>query len=238
MRKTKESTDKTSKKIEKKLSKRKLIRLSRKERSTDPQKVRQDKFTAWVDTLPEFDVAPRTWQFWRDSFLIFMIGSFLGHVFEYILSVGLVELHPDWVITITPVIAEPFGFGMVAIMWTIYPLVKKHKIGTIGAYIAGAGLATLIEFVCAAVIVVTLGHNPYWDYSGVTRFNLYGFVCLHNALLFGVGAIGLIYSLYPIIAKWLNRFSDKLINSAAIILMVWYAASLACQMLLGFRLIL
>lgn len=238
MKKHKKSTDKKHQKTAKKDSRHKSVHLLPQKRPKAPHETRQEKFQAWVDTLPEFEIEPKTWEFWRDSFLIFIIGSFVGHFFEYILSIGLVEIHPGWTIAPTPLIAEPFGLGMMAIMWIIYPLVKKHKLGTFGTYIAGALLATTIEFVCAAVIVVVLGSNPYWDYTEVTRFNLYGFVCLHNGLLFGVGALGTIYYFYPAIAKWIDRIGNKIVNPTAIILAIWYVASLACSFFFGFRIIL
>jgi len=200
--------------------------------------VRYERFHAFVDSLPEFEFAPKTWQFWRDSFLIFLLGSFIGHVFEMILWLGLVNQNPDWQLPWMPFIAEPFGLGALAIIWFIYPLVKSHKVGVFGAFVSGAFVATAVEFLCAATIVAILGHNPYWDYSTVTQFNLFGFVCLHNALGFGLGALVYIYFFFPWFDKWLDRLGKAPINVIAIALVAWYVASRLSQLLFGFPLFL
>lgn len=218
--------------------KEKSSRFFRKKSSKESQLTRQERFDSWVDALPEFDVALKTWKFWRDSILIFFIGSFVGHVFEVIIWLAMVSSNPAWQLPLIPIIAEPFGFGAMLIMWFVYPLVKKHKLGAVGSYIFGALLATTVEFVCAAVITGVLGHNPFWDYSGTTYFNLFGFVCLHNSLLFGVGALYFIYSLYPWLAKWISRLGNKTVNIITVILLLVYGASLVCYALFGFRLIL
>jgi uncharacterized membrane protein len=164
--------------------------------------------------------------------------SFFGHVFETILWVGINGDANGWHLALIPMAAEPFGFGALAILWFIYPLVRSHKLGVFGTFIAGAILTTAIEFICAAVIVAFLGSNPYWDYSTITPFNLFGFVCLHNALGFGLMTLIFVYFGFP----WLDRVMEKIgrirMNTVFWVLFVSYAVSLAAQTIWGVRIIL
>ena len=54
-------------------------------------------------------------------------------------------------------------------------------------------------------------HNRWWDYSK-QKFNINGRVCLKNALLFGIGAIAIVYLLNPIFNKFYYMIDFKILK--------------------------
>ena len=78
---------------------------------------------------------------------------------------------------------RPYGFGALALIWVVYPLVKNNKASALTVFVISCFLGGIVEFICAAAIVaVTPDHtNVFWDYSD-QPFNLFGFVCLKNCL--------------------------------------------------------
>jgi len=166
-------------------------------------------------------------QFWRNLFLYFWCFSLLGHIIEILLAPlsNLIGLRPTPASTIPLFsIAIPYGLGAVALLLLLYPLVQKKRINIIVAFIASALITTVIEFICAGLLVVFTGHNYFWDYSN--RFmNLYGFVCLGNSLMFGLGSVITLWWIFPWTEKVLTRVREHYINIAFWILFIGYILS-------------
>ncbi|MDR1197038.1 MAG: putative ABC transporter permease, partial [Candidatus Nomurabacteria bacterium] len=170
--------------------------------------------------LPEYTPNPRSLRFWRDSFLYFWIFSLIGHFLEYP-WIWLMNLFGEG-LSYPPlfVIAAPYGFGVLGILWFIYPIFRNRKIGIVSAYIYGVLICTAIEFVCALVVFLTYGHNPFWDYSaevitilGTTiPLNLFGFVCLKNSLAFGVVSLVVLYFLFPFTDNLMKALGQRKLN--------------------------
>lgn len=159
----------------------------------------------------------RSMRFWRDIFLYFWLFSLIGHIIELLwASLGVVfAIKSAGHLATIPifVIAVPYGLGAVALLLFVYPLVKRRKLGLVSAYFLSVAITTAIEFISALLVVVTLGSNPFWDYSN--RFmNLFGFVCLGNSLLFGVISVVSIKWLFPWTERWRSKINENYLNLA------------------------
>ena len=118
------------------------------------------------------------------------------------------------------VIAAPYGLGALGILWFVYPILKDKKIGLPTAFIYSALICTAVEFICALIPFLVLGHNYYWDYSAdvITVFgttiplNLFGFVCLKNSIAFGAVALFFLYIMFPWTDKIMKMLGQKKLN--------------------------
>ncbi|MCL2280863.1 putative ABC transporter permease [Candidatus Saccharibacteria bacterium] len=166
-------------------------------------------------------------QFWRNLFLYFWGFSFVGHIVEVFWAlfgnaVGLRSVPASTIPLFS--IAVPYGLGAVALFLLLYPLAKKKRIGPVMIFIAGALVTTTIEFTCAALLVAFTGHNYFWNYSD--RFmNLYGYICLGNSLLFGLGSVVIVWWIFPMLEKILKCTKERYINIIFWILFIGYILS-------------
>ena len=60
--------------------------------------------------------------------------------------------------------AEPYGLGAVAVILVVVPL-KERGLSAPLVFLLGAAITAAIEAACAAILVLTVGSNPFWDYS-------------------------------------------------------------------------
>jgi len=160
---------------------------------------------------PDYKPNPRKWVFWRDSFIYFWVFSLIGHLFEFpwislMNAIGQNLPYPPLV-----AIAIPYGFGVLGILWFVYPILKKKNWGPVMAFILSAVVCTAIEFVCALVIYLIYGHNVFWDYSHDFA-NLFGFICLKNSLAFGAVALLFIYVLFPLMDRLMTKLGQIKLN--------------------------
>lgn len=153
--------------------------------------------------------------FLQKIFIYFWVTSLLGHYLEVVwifimhITVGA-TLWRTTIPTITP-LAAPYGFGMVAVILLVIPLIKKYKLHPLGVFILNTFITGAIEYVCAAVLVLATGYNHYWNYSN-ELFNINGYVCLKSAILFGIGSTLFVYYLYPMLEKIVNGFQKRQFN--------------------------
>ncbi|MDO4271722.1 MAG: putative ABC transporter permease [Candidatus Saccharibacteria bacterium] len=177
----------------------------------------------------DYDDNWRTWKFWRNAFLIYWIFSLVGHILE-IIWVNLpllVGLPPTNVLPLL-VVAAPYGFGALALIWVIYPLVKKNRANAGTIFVLSCILGGVVEFICAAAIVaITPNHvNVFWDYSD-QPFNLFGWVCLKNCIAFGIASVPGVYWGFPLVnnfINWLDKKQTKLLTVSSAVLFVVYMA--------------
>lgn len=152
------------------------------------------------------------WLSFQKMYILFWAASFIGHYLEVIWSrslhiiLGLSAWHPV-APTIMP-LAPPYGFGAVAVVLFIWPLIKKYKLNFMGSFVLSVFITGLVEYLCGLFLVIFVGHNQYWDYTG--RFmNINGFVCLQSSLIFGVVAVCFLYFIYPRYEKFFCRLNQK-----------------------------
>ncbi len=175
----------------------------------------------------EYDTDWHTWKFWRNAFLLYWIFSLGGHFLEilWVNRTMLFGLPPTNVLPLF-VVAAPYGFGALAIIWCIYPLIKENKANMWVIFILSCVLGGVIEFLCAMVIIAfSPDHvNHYWNYDA-RPFNIMGQVCLGNCLAFGLAALPGAYWVFPIVnnaINYLDKQNSRLLSIATSVLFVAY----------------
>lgn len=162
----------------------------------------------------------RSFAFWQKIFIYYFLFSLGGHYLEILWAIigQFVFGLPPWRPTIVGIapLAPPYGFGAVAAIVIIKPLIKRYNLKFLAIFILSVVVSSIVEYLCAACIVLLLGHNPFWNYSN--RFlNINGYICLKNSLLFGVALTFFIYKVLPTSEK----IFDKLKKSIPLNVFFW-----------------
>lgn len=162
-------------------------------------------------------------------FIIFWVFSFLGHYLEILWALfnHVIFGSQLWVPS-TPTIlplAPPYGLGVVAVIVFTWPLVKHHDFGPIEAFIVNVFISGIVEYLCAAFLVFVVGYNKFWDYSN-QPFNINGYICLENSLLFGFGVTLFLYYIYPLYTKAMNKLKQEQIDTLFWVLFISYGVDL------------
>lgn len=162
-------------------------------------------------------------------FIIFWVFSFLGHYLEIFWAWFnfLIFGSQLWIPT-TPTIlplAPPYGLGVVVVILFTYPLIKRHEFGPIEAFVLNVFICGIVEYLCAAFLVQFVGYNQFWDYSN-QPFNINGYICLTNSLIFGFCVTIFIYYIYPFCHKAMNVLKTKQINNLFWLLLITYTIDL------------
>ena len=130
-------------------------------------------------------------------FLLFVLYSFLGWLCE-----SLYCSVPAGRFVNRGFLNGPFcpiyGAGAMLVVTVLAPLKDRAVL----LFLAGALLTSLVEYL-TGLLLETLFHTKYWDYSA-HRFHLHGRVCLKNSLLFGAMSIAALDFLQPAMLRLLG----------------------------------
>lgn len=170
---------------------------------------------------------PRTWAFWRNLIIYFIVFSIVGHWMEagvcLLIKYGLVpgtydptsQIWSDWLYPF-PV----YGIGFCACALLLYPLknalirlTKRTLPSLILSFIANALVCTIIELVMG---LLTNADLQLWDYSDMFC-NFMGQVCLQNALFFGLVATIMTWLVYPALERLFRRIPNEAVNGIFIV---------------------
>ena len=169
----------------------------------------------------------RTWEFWRDLLIYFIVFSIVGHWAEMLFcqlivaGVFMGDYDPTntmlWSNWLFPFTAE--GAALVAIVLILHPaarwLLKKT-----GGRIA---LAVLLSFLLNAVICTGIDFATgmianrdfqLWDYRALP-FNFMGQVVLQNSLVYSIAATLIVWVVYPLMDTALRRAPRGVANAVA-----------------------
>lgn len=67
----------------------------------------------------------------------------------------------------------------------------------------------IVEYLCAAAIILVHGENIYWNYSNRV-LNFGGDICAESALLFGLMATIFLYYIYPLTERLFAKQQKKI----------------------------
>lgn len=155
------------------------------------------------------------WLSFKKLYILFWLASFIGHYLEVIwartlhVALGYTAWHPE-APTIMP-LAPPYGFGAVAVVLLIWPLIKRYKLNLVGSFFMSVVVTGFVEYLCGLFLVLVTGRNIYWDY-GDRFLNIGGQVCLQSSLIFGFVAVNFLYFVYPHYEKFIDHFNKKQFN--------------------------
>ena len=159
----------------------------------------------------------RTWEFWRDLILYFIVFSFLGHFAEIlfcrliIAGVFMGDYDPNnamlWDQWLFPFSAE--GTALAAVVVFLHPLARvfQKRFGERSA--KAVALSFLVNMlVCTSIDFITgiTCNRDYqlWDYRRMP-FNFMGQVCLQNSLVYTIAATLIVWVVYPIMDRQIRR---------------------------------
>lgn len=176
----------------------------------------------------------RTWPFWRDTIIYFIVFSFLGHWAEILFcrlivaGVFLGGYDPTnamlWDQWLFPFSAEGTALAMVVLL--LHPLKERiyRKTGNnapltlIVSFLANAAVCTSIDFMTG---MVANQHYELWDYRDMP-FNFMGQVCLQNSLVYSIAATLIVWVFYPLMDRALRRLSRDAADALFIGLVGFY----------------
>ena len=179
---------------------------------------------SWDKPLKE---RARTWEFWRDLIIYFIVFSILGHWAEIlfcrliIAGVFMGDYDPTnamlWDQWLFPFTAE--GAALVAIVVILHPVSLWLREKTNGNVALAVVLSFLVNmFVCTSIDFTTgmVANQDYslWDYRALP-FNFMGQVCLQNSLVYSIVATLIVWVVYPLMDTVLRRAPRGVVNAAA-----------------------
>ena len=180
---------------------------------------------------------PKTWEFWRNLIVYFVVFSIVGHWMEaavcLLIKYGIVPGIYDpnsqiWSDFLYPFPVYGIGFCVCALMFYPLKLALQRKFEkTLPAlavtYVVSAFICTCIEFTLG---MLTNQDLQLWDYS--TMFcNFMGQVCLQNSLFFGFAATLMTWIVYPALERTFRRIPNEAGAGVLILAVVGFAILVA-----------
>ncbi len=159
----------------------------------------------------------RTWVFWRDIMMYFIVFSFMGHwaemLFCYNIHLGVFMGDVDfsevmlWHQWLFPYCAEGVAVVLIAVLLTPIKqaLLKRFNGRLIPALLLSilitAAVCTTIDFTCG---MICNQNYEVWDYRALP-FNFMGQVCLQNSTVYTIAATLILWVFYPLMDRGLRR---------------------------------
>lgn len=147
--------------------------------------------------------------------MIVVLAGFIGWVWEFILAEFEGHFQHLYIKggNLLPWM-NIYAYGALLIMLLTYRL-RKYPWAVFAVAAIGCGILELF----AGWIVYTVGNGTrYWDYSNsaIGWGNINGFVCPMSAVAFGIGGLGLMYGLLPLVIKWARSMSQRTFLAMAV----------------------
>ncbi len=163
-------------------------------------------------------------------YLIYMVYSFLGWLVEVIdLFIG------EHKFVNRGFLIGPYCpiYGKSVLLISI--LLNRYIDKPILLFIMSMLICTVIEYL-GSFILEKVFNTRWWDYSQ-KKFNIKGRVCLENMLLFGLGAMVVMYLINPLVLKLINALSSHTQLILAIVIFIIYFADnmISLKIILNFR---
>lgn len=113
-----------------------------------------------------------------------------------------------------------YGIGMIIVIILLAPFKINLPVFFIGSVI----LTTLLELITGYVLE-RIFNQKWWDYSN-KPFNLKGYVCLGQSLVWGVGSIFVIYVLQPFVGNFISMMSGNIGVVALVFVLVVFMSDM------------
>lgn len=155
--------------------------------------------------------------FWIKTYLLFMIYSYVGWLYETILCSVLERQLVNRGFLYGPY-CPIYGFGAILIIL----LLSNYAQNVLSLFVLSSVLATIFEYM-SSYILEKLFNERWWDYSNM-RFNINGRVCLEGALIFGALSVIFVYYIHPLSMRLLQRVPPMALKLIAGILFVVFLA--------------
>ena len=146
-------------------------------------------------------------------FLLFVIYSFIGWVFEIIIFAVMEQKLVNRGLYIGPY-CPIYGFGFLLIEL----LLRKYKEKPVLLFVMAIIICSILEYVTSVLLEIVFGIQ-LWDYSQ-NFMNLNGRICVQGALTFGVLAVVIIYKVNPKLVALLEKIPEISLKYLSIVIAV------------------
>lgn len=142
---------------------------------------------------------------WYKILLVCYIGSFVGVIIEIVWCL----VRNGYIESRSGLVYGPFnllyGAGAVALTLALY---QYRNRSTIISFVGGFLVGSVLEYLCSWGQEMLFGSTS-WDYSNVP-FNINGRICLLYSIFWGILGVMWIKSIYPRMAKWILKISNRI----------------------------
>ncbi|MBR5642386.1 MAG: putative ABC transporter permease [Firmicutes bacterium] len=165
--------------------------------------------------------------FW-DLVIFFTFYSVIGWCYEVFLEVVVYR----WGFTNRGVLFGPYtpvyGFGALAFLLLVYPVIRNKKGGKKLAFIPVVFLlcmliATAIELGTSYILEAVTGSWPWQTYADYA-INFQARIALSPSIRFGLGGVLFLYVLQPIFEKICEKLGPKKTRTLAVVFLAVFAA--------------
>ena len=162
--------------------------------------------------------------FFEKYFLYFILYAILGWIYEVFLEVIVYK----WCFSNRGILIGPYcpvyGFGALAFLFTVYPLIKNKKgwkkvLMIPIVFILCMTIATLIELITSYICEFFMGSWPWQTYADY-KYNFQARITLSPSIRFGLGGVAFLYLIQPLYEKLTNKLGDKKVHKISVILML------------------
>ena len=160
----------------------------------------------------------------RKYFIYFMLYAIIGWCYEVFLEVVVYK----WGFTNRGVLFGPYcpvyGFGAIAFLFTVYPLIKNKKstkklLFIPVVFLLCTVIATTIELITSYLCEFTMGSWPWQTYANY-KYNFQARIALSPSIRFGIGGVVFLYVLQPLFEKLCDKLESKKLNIISNVLLV------------------
>jgi uncharacterized membrane protein len=123
-----------------------------------------------------------------------------------------------------------YGLGSLFILLALL----RYKSDPIVVFVFGVIICSALEYF-TSFLLEKIFHNMWWDYYDY-KYNLNGRICLSNSILFGLGALIVIYIAQPTIDVVLKYFSSKMLNIFAAVVLIIFVIDVIYSVIVAFNL--
>lgn len=146
-------------------------------------------------------------------FLLFVIYSFVGWIFEIIIFAVMEQKLVNRGLLMGPY-CPIYGFGFLLIDL----LLRKYKEKPVLLFIMAMIICSILEYITSILLEFVFGIQ-LWDYSQ-NFLNLNGRICVQGALTFGVLAVFIIYKVNPKLVALLDKIPEMSLKYLSIVIVV------------------
>lgn len=153
----------------------------------------------------------------KELFFYFVIYSMIGWIYEVFLEVVIYK----WGFENRGVLFGPYcpvyGFGVLAFLFTIYPIIKdksfiKRLLYIPLVFVGCMFIATTIELVTSYICEFFMGSWPWQTYARDYVYHFEGRVALSPSIRFGLGGTFFLYIFQPLLEKLHKKINPKVFN--------------------------
>ena len=149
----------------------------------------------------------------QEYFFYFMLYSIIGWIYEVFLEVVVYR----WGFSNRGVLFGPYcviyGFGALILIFALGGLQKKRiylgkiLVTPLLVFVGIVVITTVVELIGSYIMEFTSG-EWMWDYTRFA-FNFQGRIALNPSIRFGIGGMVILYIIWPLLEKGMNRLSGR-----------------------------